>query len=190
MVRPFLLSHYYDWFNCLLLFYYLLYVWFIPFFSRLDAAAKQRAEEGAEEEEEQERWELELSRRKERRGIDREVEIRLGDSCPDIRVSLVTREIVIGKMIHFKRNMAEPASAAAWADIVDQVAKAINVVEEVAAAQGVEPIHMKVRVCLSLHPTRPKSQVHSQMFCCLFCSRFVSCFFVVSSDRGTCRRVA
>ena len=87
--------------------------------------------------------------------------------------------------------MAEPASAAAWADIVDQVAKAINVVEEVAAAQGVEPIHMKVRVCLSLHPTHPLEvpSPHSQMFVVFF-SRFVSCFFLVSSDRGTCRRVA
>ena len=42
---------------------------------RIAAAEEQRAEEAAAEEEEQRKWALEMSRRKERRNIDREVEV-------------------------------------------------------------------------------------------------------------------
>jgi hypothetical protein len=129
---------------------------------RVAAAEEQRAEEAAAEEEEQRKWALEMTRRKERRNIDREVEARLGDSCPDITVSLVNREIVIGKMMHFKRNLADPASQAQWANIIGQVARAVNVVEEVAASQGVEPIHLKVR--------RRRARGASALFCRSLCS--------------------
>ena len=58
-------------------------------------------------------------------------------------------------MMHFKRNLADPASQAQWASIIGQVARAINVVEEVAASQGVEPIHLKVRLRASAPASAP-----------------------------------